>query len=178
MVRTSATDLRPQTRRATSRCSFHGWRRKRPVSRCCATENDAQRGVLNFFRFQVFHSLPAPDQSETDPGNQLLKPVTCSLAGPRRRAGTQRIDDISISWWLSDAAQACFDRQLCQGGNQSQYDLLQQCLAAKDPLSRKACSVSSKLPALSHQSDVKAGYHRRCQVSPGAAKELDVHSMV
>ncbi|BCG73316.1 hypothetical protein MesoLj113a_44740 [Mesorhizobium sp. 113-1-2] len=118
-----------------------------------AAENDAQLHILSFFRFQVFHSLPMLDDSEASLGDKLPGTETCSLAGPSRPAGKQRVDDLSMSWWLSDAVQAYLDRQLCQNGNQRQYRALQACLAATDSPSRdETCLRSSSVVALSHDS--------------------------
>ncbi|MER8595741.1 hypothetical protein NKH33_30050 [Mesorhizobium sp. M1182] len=99
-------------------------------------ENDAHLHILSFFKFQVYRSVPSLDDGET--GSEKILPLTenCSLAGSSHSTGKERIDDISMSWWLSDAVQAYLDRQLCQDGNRSQYGDLQKCLAARDPQSR------------------------------------------
>jgi hypothetical protein len=80
----------------------------------------AAHGV-KYARFQVFDEAPP----ETQGGCHLRDALPPSGGGkPPNEAASRRIDEVSLSWWLSSSVQEYLDRQLCHRSNKDAWTKL------------------------------------------------------
>jgi hypothetical protein len=74
---------------------------------------------MHYVRFQVFE----------EPPEDSLGSNKCDLTQERKLSEKTKIDEVSMSWWLSGAVQEYLDRQLCHPDNVAAFKALRMDLA-------------------------------------------------
>jgi hypothetical protein len=91
-----------------------------------AVETVLEAHGVKYARFQVFDE--APPEAQGPGGCHLQNPQDSSPAPVKTKTpideDSKRIDEVSLSWWLSGAVQKYLDRQLCHQSNKDAWNKL------------------------------------------------------